>query len=147
MIHGREKESLKRFVDALSKEIQALGPDKVGTVDSGTRETDAFLKKYRYLYASLKDIQELRDTLVDRYEYEVSKAAGFDLGLDDEDQPPKITREWVEEKLKKYEKAEAEGKPTGIDGYYLEPGGTFIVIWSAPPSPPGTSTGTPRSWP
>ncbi len=128
VIHGREKESLKRFVDKLSEEIQALGPNRVGTVDSGTRETDAFLKKYRYLYASLKDIQELRDTLVDRYEDEVSKAAGFDLGLDDEDQPPQITRQWVEEKLKKYEKTETEGKPTGIDGYYLEPGGTFIVI-------------------
>ena len=128
VIHGREKESLKRFVDELSKEIQALGPDKVGTVDSGTRESDAFLRKYRYLYASLKDIQELRDTLVDQYEYEVSKAAGFDLGLDDEDAPPKITREWVEARLKKYESVEAEGKPTGIDGYYLEPGGTFIVI-------------------
>jgi len=128
VIHGREKESLKRFVDELSKEIQAIGPDKVGTVDSGTRESDAFLRKYRYLYASLKDIQELRDTLVDRYEYEVSKAAGFDLELDDSDAPPKITREWVEEKLKKYEKPEKEGKPTAIDGYYLEPGGTFIVI-------------------
>jgi predicted RND superfamily exporter protein len=127
-IHGREKESLKRFVDELAKAIQALGPDKVGTVDSGTRESDAFLRKYRYLYAPLKDIQELRDTLVDQYEYEVSKAAGFDLGLDDEDAPPKITREWVEAKLKKYESVEAEGKPTGIDGYYLEPGGTFIVI-------------------
>ncbi|MHB8894913.1 MAG: efflux RND transporter permease subunit [Candidatus Geothermincolia bacterium] len=128
VIQGREKESLKRFVDELSKEIQALGPGKVGTVDSGTRETDAFLRKYRYLYASLKDIQELRDTLVDRYEYEVSKAAGFDLELDDADSPPQITREWVEERLKKYEKVKAEGKPTGIDGYYLEPGGTFIVI-------------------
>jgi len=128
VIRGREKESLKRFVDELSKEIQALGPDKVGTVDSGTRESDAFLKKYRYLYASLQEIQELRDTLVDRYEYEVSKAAGFDLELDDSEQPPKITREWVEEKLKKYEKPEAEGKPTAIDGYYLEPGGKFIVI-------------------
>jgi uncharacterized protein len=128
VIHGREKESLKRFVDELSKEIQAIGQDKVGTVDSGTRESDAFLRKNRYLYASLPEIQELRDTLVDRYEYEVSKATGFDLGLDDEDQPPKITRAWVEEKLKKYESVEAEGKPTGIDGYYLEPGGTFIVI-------------------
>lgn len=129
VIYGREKESLKRFVDALSKEIQALGPEKVGTVDSGTRESDAFLRKYRYLYASLPEIQELHDTLVDRYEYEVSKAAGFDLGLeDDEDQPSKITRGWVEDKLKKYESVEAEGKPTGIDGYYLEPGGAFIVM-------------------
>ncbi len=128
VIHGREKESLKRFVDALSKEIQALGPDKVGTVDSGTRESDAFLRKYRYLYASMPEIQELRDTLVDRYEYEVTKAAGFDLGLDDTEEPPKITREWVEEKLKKYEKTETEGKPTAVDGYYLEPGGKFIVI-------------------
>jgi hypothetical protein len=72
-----EVEGLDAFVDVLSKEIQALGPGNVGTVDSGTRESDAFLRKNRYLYASLKDIQELRDTLVDRYEYEVSKAAGF----------------------------------------------------------------------
>jgi hypothetical protein len=127
VIHGRDKEGLKRFVDALTEELQALGPDQVGTVDSGTRETDAFLKRYRYLYASLKDIKELHDTIVDRYEYEVSKLAGFDLGLEDEE-PPRITRAWVEERLKKYEKAEAEGKPTGIDGYYLEPKGTFIVV-------------------
>jgi predicted RND superfamily exporter protein len=128
VIRGPQKENLKRFVDVLAQQIHALGPNKVGAVDSGTRESDAFLKKNRYLYASLKEIQEFRDTLVDRYEYEVTKAAGFDLELDDAEAPPKITRQWVEEKLKKYEQVEAEGKPTAIDGYYLEPGGSFIVI-------------------
>lgn len=128
VIHGREKESLKRFVDELSKEIHDLGPDQAGTVDSGTREADAFLKKNRFLYASLAEIQDLRDSLVDRYEYEVARVAGVDLELDDTEPPAEITQAWVEEKLKKYEKPEIEGKPTAIDGYYLEPGGTFIVI-------------------
>jgi predicted RND superfamily exporter protein len=127
VITGRAKEPLKRFVDELARQLQALGPE-VGTVDSGTRDVDAFLKKNRFLYASVAEIQELRDTLVDRYEYEVSKAAGFDLELDDAEAPPKITREWVKERMKKYEKPEAEGKPTAIDGYYLDPDGTFIVI-------------------
>jgi predicted RND superfamily exporter protein len=127
-IHGSDKEALKRCVDALAGELLALGPATVGTVDPGPRETDAFIEKNRYLYAPLARIQEFRDTLVDRYEYEVSKAAGFDLELGDAEPPPKITRAWVEERLKKDENSRPAGVPTATEGYYLEPDGRFVAI-------------------
>ncbi|HEY5998818.1 MAG TPA: MMPL family transporter, partial [bacterium] len=128
VVRGGDREALKRFVDALAAELRALGPELAGTVDEGPRELDAFLKRNRYLYAPLADVQDFHDRILDRYEYEVGKRAGMDLELGDTAPPRPVTREWIEETRRRYEQAEAERRPGGSDGYYLEAGGTFIVL-------------------
>ena len=127
-----DTEALKRFVDALGPELRALPPGLLGAVDDGVREAKAFFAQNRTLYAPLEDVQKVHDEILERYEAEVQKAAGFDLGLDEGDAggaaaegPPPLTAESIKKKIAE------KGDPIGDkypDGYYLSPEGNLIVV-------------------
>src|SRR5690606_24434235 len=106
---GRDAESLKRFVDAVAPRLRALPPELVTSVDDGTREVQRFFEQNKHLYADLEDIRALHSEVLARYDHEVGKAAGFDLGLDLEDEqeaPPELTAESLEQRFaKKIEEA------------------------------------------
>ena len=70
------------------RRIRALGPDWVGTVDAGNRDSHAFSDRVKLLYAPLADVRQVHDEVRQRYDYEVQKRAGGDLGL--EDPPPPL---------------------------------------------------------
>ena len=118
---GKDVEALKRFVDRMAPKVRALGPDYVGTVDEGAQATQEFLEKHRFLYAPLADVQKVHDDIFERYEFEVRKAAGFDLGLDEGDPdakpPAPITRESLTKRFEE-ERKKLEDKLPG--GYYLD---------------------------
>lgn len=122
---GSDPAALKRFVDALAPEIRALGPEMVGAVDDGDRETRAFFAKNRLLYAPLADIESAHAELVERFDYEVTKRAGMDLGL--EEPPAPLTADRLRERFAKHE---SKGASTGadLDGYYMEPSGRMIAV-------------------
>ena len=115
-------DALKRFVDALSPEIRKLDPKLVTTVEDGTRDVQEFFRNNKHLYAELADIQKIHDDVVDRYDYEVQKQGGMDLGLDEGDAkaepPPPLDADALEEKFKK-KIEEAQKKQPGTDGYYI----------------------------
>ena len=120
-------DALKRFIDTLAPEIRQLDPQLVTSVEDGTRDVRAFFREHKHLYAELSDIQKIHDDVVDRYDYEVQKKSGMDLGLDDEggkdtdpkaDAPPPLDADALEEKFKK-KIDEAEKKQPGTDGYYI----------------------------
>ncbi len=123
---GKDIEGLKRFVDALAPKVREMGPDYVGTVDDGAQATQEFLRENRFLYAPLEDVKKVHDEIQERYEYEVQKAAGFDLGLDsDEKAPPPISRDSIQARFDEQQK-KAESKLPG--GYYLDVNEGRIVI-------------------
>jgi uncharacterized protein len=123
---GHDKEALEKFVDAASPRILALGPKYVASVDDGNRAVQNFFEKYKYLYASLDDLKKLRDDVVARYDYEVGKKTGFDLGLEDA-APPKITAETLKQRFQK-QVDKAKKKSPGVDGYYIGEHGKFAAI-------------------
>lgn len=127
---GRDAESLKRFVDAVAPRLRALPPELVTSVDDGTREVQRFFEQNKHLYADLEDIRTLHAEVLARYDHEVGKAAGFDLGLDLEDEqeaPPELTAESLEQRFaKKIE--EAKRMTPGLDGYYIGENGKFAAI-------------------
>ncbi|MEQ9318100.1 MAG: MMPL family transporter, partial [Polyangiaceae bacterium] len=135
---GQDTEALKRFVDALSPRIRALGPDKVVSVEDGTRELRAFFTDHKHLYADLEDIEQLHADVIERYNYEVGKKTGAVFDLDDP--PPPITAESLEERFSKKTKA-AEKKAKGVDGYYIGEDGTFAVILVRTPFGTGDERG------
>lgn len=131
-------DALKRFVDALAPAIRKLDPKLVTSVDDGTREVQEFFRTHKHLYADLSDIQKIHDDVVDRYDYEVQKKGGMDLGLDDApsgdaanqaDAPPPLDAQALEDKFKK-KIEEAQKKQPGTDGYYIgkSKGKTYGVI-------------------
>ena len=126
-------EALKRFVDTLAPEIRKLDPQLVTAVEDGTRDVQDFFRAHKHLYAELEDIQKIHDDVVDRYDYEVQKKGGMDLGLDDAeskaDAPPPLDADAIEAKFKK-KIEEAQKKQPGTDGYYIgkSRGKTFGVI-------------------
>src|SRR5262249_31339827 len=106
-------EALRKFADAVVPKIRDLGPSWVGAVDADTSESQAFFEKYRLLYAPLDEIRKVHDEVQQRYDYEVQKRAGGDLGLEDE--PPPLTAAAVRERFgNAIEKAKDKAS-----GYYI----------------------------
>jgi uncharacterized protein len=123
---------LKRFVDTLAPELRKLDPKLVTSVDDGTRDVQDFFRAHKHLYAELDEIQKMHDDVVDRYDYEVQKKSGMNLGLDDDDKsdvPPPLDADTLEDKFKK-KIDDAQKKQPGTDGYYIgkSKGKTWAII-------------------
>ncbi len=123
-IEGRDDASLRRFIDALSPKIRGLGPRFVAGVDEGSRDARRFIDKHRALYADVKDLRALHDDVLARYDYEVGKRSGMDLGISD-DVPPPISGSAIQERFRG--KAEAAEKTLG-NGYYIGEAGKLGAI-------------------
>ncbi len=122
------EEGLKKFVDRVSPRIRKLGSDYVASVDDGTREVQKFFKQNKHLYADLEDLKKLHGDVIARYDYEVGKEAGFDLGItEDDDAPPEITAESLKKRFQK-KVDEAKKKSKGVDGYYIGEDGKLAAM-------------------
>jgi predicted RND superfamily exporter protein len=125
-------EALQRFADAVVPRIQALGPQWVGAVDSGRREAAQFFDKNKLLFAPLDEIKKVHDEVRERYDYEVQKAAGGDLGLDEP--PPPLTAATIRERFGK--SADQLAEKTG--SYYVGEDGKLLAILIRTPVEPGS---------
>lgn len=123
---GESTEALKKFVDAMTPRLMALGPDLVGSVDDGTRHLQKFFEANKHLYADIGDIRQLREEIVSAYDAEVSRASGMDLGLDDE-VPKKISVDDIVGRLEKKANDAKKSSP-GVDGYYISADGKLAAI-------------------
>jgi hypothetical protein len=120
---SEDTKALEQFVDALSPELRALPPELVGSVEDGVRDARAFFEANKLLYAPLSDVREVHDAVVKRYEYEVGKATGTDLG--EEEAPPPINASELRARIAARER---EASSQYRDGYYLERDGKLIAI-------------------
>lgn len=135
---------LKAYVDAIAPKIAALGPEYVSGVDVGPKPIEDFLRQRKHLYAPLRDLQQLRDEVVEYFDSTVARSVGFDLGLDDGEEESKpsppiekphdgATTE-TEKRLHgvlarlKQQEANAENSRVGRDGYYLGEEGKLIAL-------------------
>jgi predicted RND superfamily exporter protein len=126
VIEGQSADRLMRIVDALSPRLRALGPELVTRVDDGDRPVRAFFRQHKHLYADLEDIEEIHRAVVERYDWEVARATGMDLGLDDE-APPELDADALEAKFRRRVE-EAEKKSPGQNGYYVGEDGHLAAI-------------------
>lgn len=125
---GGDEAGLKKFVEQVSPRIRELGPDYVAGVDDGTRAVQKFFQQNKHLYADLEDLKKLHTDVLARYDYEVGKEAGFDLGIaEDDDAPPEITAESLEKRFQK-KVDDAKKKSKGVDGYYIGEDGKLAAI-------------------
>lgn len=146
---GDKPEALKAFVDALAPALRALPPGKIGAVDDGVRASQKFFEQHAALYAPLDDVQKIHDQILERYEAEVRRRAGLDLGLDDDSgggeggeaqrAAEPITADVIRAKIKERRDPLLERYP---DGYYIDRAGKLITILIRTPVSPGDLEGT-----
>jgi predicted RND superfamily exporter protein len=123
---GGKQRELEACVDALVPELYALGKDWVGAVDYGVKDARQFFEQNSLLYASKEDLKKAHDRIIERYDWEVSKEQGS--LLDEEDAPPPITAESIEQELKARKTVTPDGGPTYPNGYYENPEGSLAAI-------------------
>jgi predicted RND superfamily exporter protein len=129
---GDDVAHLKRFVDEVAPKLRSLPRDLVANVDDGTRDARQFLEAHKHLYADLEDIQRAHDEVIERYDHEVGKRSGMDLGLDDEeDAPTRLDIDAIEQRFRKKADEARDAEP-GVDGYYIGIGDYFCTAGESP---------------
>ncbi len=89
-IQARESgtiEDARELARQLVPRIQEMDELEVGSVDWNLSDFEAFVTTHRHLYAELDDLEEIRDSLSARLEYERARANPFYIDLDDAPPP------------------------------------------------------------
>ncbi|HEY5958437.1 MAG TPA: hypothetical protein VIV60_17860, partial [Polyangiaceae bacterium] len=71
VIDGAEPTAMERFADALVPKLRALGPDWVGTAESGVHAEREFIKERQALFLPLAKVQEIHTKIEERYQREI----------------------------------------------------------------------------
>jgi predicted exporter len=123
VLEGSDMEGLRRAGDALVPALKGLGPPWVGEAEDDVRDVIQFLEPRAGLYEERRDLEQLRDDVQARFDYEVSHELGTNL---DDDAPPAITSELVERRLHLDRKENDGDRFPG--GYYQSRDGKTLVV-------------------
>ncbi len=121
VLEGGDVAAQRRAGDALVPALRALGLPWVGEAEDDVRDVVHFLEPRAGLYASQKDLEQLRDDVQARTDYEVSHALGTNL---DDAPPPPLTPEIVEKRLH-IDRSTDDRFP---GGYYQSSDGSALVV-------------------
>jgi hypothetical protein len=121
--------ALRRFVRDLAGRIESLEGLGVLGVDWNLEDFVAFVETHHHLYASLDDLEEVRDALEDRLAYEQETRGPWNLGLDDgpEEAPPE-PEEVVERIQQEADAARAELDASYPEGFFQHPERPLLMI-------------------
>lgn len=114
---------LKRFVDEMTPKLRELPKELVSDVESGSREARQFFDSHAYLYIELDDLRRLRDDVVARFDWEMSRVLG--TALEEDFEPPRLDAESIR---RRFEQRIVAPNPAGFDDYYLAEDGHLAVI-------------------
>jgi predicted RND superfamily exporter protein len=120
---SRDSELLKRFVDEMTPKLRELPKDLVTGVENGSRDARLFFEANQHLYADTEDLAALRDDVVARFDWEMSKALG--TALDEDYEPPRVDAESVRSRFEKRLDAASSAK---LGDYYLGEDGHLVAI-------------------
>jgi uncharacterized protein len=113
--------ALRKAADALVPEIEKIGPKYIGSVEDGVHDVVKFLGPRAGLFVESEALQKVHDTIENRYEYEVNKAAGTLL---DDNGPPPLDPKEIRKTLGVNEGLEQQFP----DGYYESQDGKTVVV-------------------
>jgi len=125
-VQSDDVDAMQRFAGDLVPRLEALDDDDVRSVDWNIGAYEDFVREHKHLYASLEDLEEIRDALDERLEYERASANPFYVQLDDEEPPD--PGEIVERLQKKAEEGEARMERFP-GGYYVHPDRDLLAIF------------------
>jgi predicted RND superfamily exporter protein len=123
---GGSIERAREFVRALVPRIEAMHDHQVTSVDWNVHDFETFVEDHRFLYASLDDLNEMRQSLDDRLEYERARANPFYVDLDDEPPPdPEAVIHRMEEDARQA-RAQMDRFP---EGFYQHPSRPILLVF------------------
>jgi predicted RND superfamily exporter protein len=125
-IQSDDVDAMQRFAAALVPRIEKLPPDLVHFVDWNISAYEDFVWEHRHLFASLADLEQARDDLDERLDYERLKDNPFYVQIDD--YVPASPRDILERIRDDAEegKKEMEKYP---GGYYIHGDRDFLAIF------------------
>lgn len=121
VLEGGETAALRRAGDALVPELRRLGPPWVGEAEDDVRDVVRFLEPRAGLYAETRDLEQLRDDIKARIDFEVGRELGTNV---DDTPPPAINADIVEKRL--HLDHSADDRFPG--GYYASRDGHTLVV-------------------
>ncbi len=125
-IESTDVEAMQRFAEALVPRIERLPPDLVHFVDWNISAYEDFVWEHRHLYATLEDLEQARDDLDERLDYERIQKNPFYVQLDDYEPPdPREILERIRDEAEEG-KEEMEKYP---GGYYVHSDRDFLAIF------------------
>jgi len=124
VLEGSDTAALRKAADTLVVELEKLGRPWVGSVEDGVQDAVHFLGPRAGLFTSLDKLESLRDRVEERYQWEVGKATGATLDLDDDYEPPAIDADTLKKELG----LEGERLDRFPDGYYQSQDGKTLVV-------------------
>lgn len=117
---------MQQFAAALVPELQRLGADGVRSVEWNVAEYEDFVKQHKGLYAAQKDLEEVRDSLQERVEFEKSKANPLFFDLSDEEPP---SADELISRLKKKSEGELDKAERFPGGYYVHAERNLLAVF------------------
>ncbi len=141
-VEGGDLKSMQKFADDIAAKVRTYPANEVRFVDYKIDKQKEFFDSNKFLYPSKEDLIKMRDSINKRIKKEKLKAAGLDLGLDDEEEK-KAKAAKPEEKDdfdKKLDELKEEQSKFDrfIDGYLTNKEGTSLIVVI---KTPGMSTG------
>ncbi|MCZ6806698.1 MAG: MMPL family transporter, partial [Deltaproteobacteria bacterium] len=125
-IESKDVGAMQRFANDLVPRLQKLPPDLVHFVDWNISAYEDFVWDHRHLYASLEELEQARDDLDERLDYERIKSNPFYVQLDDYEPPdPREVLEQIRDKAEEGKK-EMEKYP---GGYYVHPDRDLLALF------------------
>ena len=131
VLEGTDRATLRRFGDALVPQLLALGPDAITSAEDGVQSLRSFLAPRLGLFLDRPALEQLRQDVGARWDYEVARETG--AALDDEAPPLSWTA--IEDRLPRTLGA-GGGSEDGDrfpDGYYENRGGDALVVLARSP--------------
>jgi len=125
-IESKDVDAMQQFARDLVPRLQKLPPDLVRFVDWNISAYEDFVWEHRHLYASLDDLEQAREDLDERLDYERIKSNPFYVQLDDYEPPdPRDVLERIRDEAEDGKK-EMEKYP---GGYYVHPDRDLLLLF------------------
>lgn len=116
--------AMQRFARDLVARLDHIGPPAVRSVDWNVHEFGDFARDHKHLYASVAELEEVRDALNDRLVYERGRANPFFVQLDDE-----IPADPAEVARRIEDRANASTGDDRAGGFYVHPDGRTLFLF------------------
>jgi uncharacterized protein len=133
LLEAPEHATLRQMGDEVVSALLALGPDVVSSAEDGIQQAKAFVAPRAGLFLQQKELEQLRDDVNARWDYEVAKETGSLL----DDNGPPVTAQDIEKRFAKKEKESGAGGQDYPDGYFENKEGTALVVRARSPIPGG----------